>query len=291
MLRACSSGSRSVSTPVSARTRTVLPWSMWPAVPSVSGCTTGTLPPSLSPMDPSSLAPAFRSFGAVAAPDSPLYGEISELVAGSPQLLELAAGSRERTPMVFLAAVHDELLRDADHALAAYYPTVGGDGSRAGLAEALADFCAARAGRLEATLATRGTQTNETARCAALLPAFAAAAGERPLALIEIGASAGLNLRWDRYAYDYGVRRAAAQGSPLTIPCELVGPHVPPLDTPAVLSRVGIDRSPLDPADPDDARWLHACLWPDQPARHERLEAALAIARAHPVAIRRGDAL
>ena len=242
--------------------------------------------------DPASAAHAFRSFGRRAAgPDSPLYARLCEIIADSPPLLALAARSREGTPMVFLAAVHDELLRDPDHPLAAYYPTVGGAGPGPGLEGAIVAFCEDRAERLEGTLATRRTQTNETARCAGLLPAFAAVAGGRSLALIEIGASAGLNLLWDRYAYDYGDHAAGAQGSSLTIACELVGPHVPPLDPPPVSGRVGIDLSPLDATDPADARWLRACLWPDQPARHARLAAALAIAREHPVEIRRGDAL
>ena len=235
---------------------------------------------------------AFRAFGRRAAgPDSPLYAQVCELIADSPELLAVANTATEKTPNILLAAIHDELLRDPDHALAAYYPTVGGSEPGPGLAEALTAFCRERAECLAPLLATRRTQTNETARCAALLPAFAAVADERPLALIEIGASAGLNLLWDRYAYDYGRSTAGAPASPLTIACELVGPHVPPLDPPPVSWRVGLDLSPLDASDPGDARWLRACLWPDQPARHERLEAALAIARAHPVEVRRGDAL
>src|SRR5829696_4036591 len=254
MPRSCSSGRRSVSTPVSSRTRTVLPWSMWPAVPRVSGCTSTSLVaggpgvavaanvlsgPSqrtcragwarrrLPLVDPDSLAATFRLFGReVVARDSPLYAQVRELIAGSPALLALAGRSREGSPTLFLAAIHDELLRDPDHALARYYPTVGGEGPGPGLGAALEDFCAVRADRLEATLATRSTQTNETGRCSGLLPAFAAVADGRPLALIEVGASAGLNLRWDRYAYDYGSRRAGAADSPVTIPCELVGPGV-----------------------------------------------------------------
>ena len=74
--------------------------------------------------------PLRRDVGA----DSPLYAQLCELVADSPDLLALAARSAEETPMVFLAAVHDELLRDPDDELAAYYPTVGGDGPGPGLA-------------------------------------------------------------------------------------------------------------------------------------------------------------
>ena len=66
---------------------------------------------------------------------------------------------------------------------------------------------------------------------------------------------------------------------------------MPPLDPPPVAWRVGVDLAPVDASDPGDARWLRACLWPDQPARQERLAAALAVAREHPVEVRRGDAL
>jgi hypothetical protein len=242
-------------------------------------------------MDSASAARAFRVFGRIAGADSPLYARVCELIAESPELLALATRSPEETPNILLAAIHDELLRDPDHALAAYYPTVGGEGSGPGLAEALMSFCAERAERLEATLATRRTQTNETARCSGLLPAFAAVGDGRPLALIEIGASAGLNLRWDHYAYDYGERTAGDPSSPLSIACELRGPGTPSLDPPPVSSRAGIDLSPVDPSDPADARWLRACLWPDQPARHARLAAAIAVAREHPVELHRGDAL
>jgi hypothetical protein len=245
-------------------------------------------------MDPSQLAQWFKRFGVEAVgADSPLYARLSEVVAEAPGALALAARSAEETPMVFLAAVHDELLREPDDELAAYYPTVGGGRAPdAGLRAALERFCAARGDRLEATLATRRTQTNETARCAGLLPAFAAVARGRPLAQIEIGASAGLNGLWDRYAYDYDGRPAGDASSPLRIVCKLRGPSVPPLDPPPVTWRAGIDLSPVDVHDPDDVRWLRACLWPDQPARHARLDAALAVALEHgPVEIRRGDAL
>ena len=225
--------------------------------------------------------------------DSPLYARVCELVAETPMALALAARSQEATPMVFLAAVHDELLRDPDDELADYYPTLGGSRAPdAGLGTALARFSTAREAQLAATLASRRTQTNETARCAGLLPAFAAVAGGRPLAQIEIGASAGLNGLWDHYGYDYAGRVAGDAGSPLRIACEVRGGGAPPLDPPPVAWRAGIDLSPFDLHDPDDVRWLRACLWPDQPARHARFEAALAVAHEHgPVDVRRGDAL
>ena len=167
----------------------------------------------------------FRNFGIVAGPDSPLYGHVCEAIVGSPELLALAATSSEPMANLFLAAIHAELLRDPDDELAAYYPTAGGDrAADDGLRPALERFCEARGRAVEETLATRHTQTNETARCSALLPAFASVADGRPLAQIEIGASAGLNGLWDHYAYDYDGRAAGEAGSPLHIACELVGP-------------------------------------------------------------------
>ena len=245
-------------------------------------------------MEHARLAQDYVRFGAEGAGgDSPLYARLSELVAATPDLLALAARAAERSPTLFFAAVHDELLRESDDELAAYYPTVGGGREPdAALRAAFLRFCAARAERLEVTLGARHTQTNETGRCAALLPAFATVFDDRPLAQIEIGASAGLNGLWDHYAYDYGGRLAGEPGSPLRIGCELIGQRVPPLEAPPVAWRAGIDRSPLDLRDEADVRWLRACVWPDQPARHERLRAALAVAREHgPVDIRRGDAL
>jgi hypothetical protein len=240
------------------------------------------------------LAHDIRGFGTEGVRgDSPLYAHLSEVVARTPALLALAADTRERSPTLFFAAIHDELLREPDDELAAYYPTVGGRRAPDGaLGPALVRFCVARAVRLEVTFATRHTQTNEVARCGALLPAFAAVFDGRPLAQIEVGASAGLNGLWDHYAYDYGGRAAGERGSPLRIACELIGPRVPPLEAPPVAWRAGIDRSPVDLREEGDVRWLRACVWPDQPARHERLQGALAVAREHgPVEIRRGDAL
>ena len=132
----------------------------------------------------------FRNFGIVAGPDSPLYGHVCEAIAGSPELLALAATSSEPMANLFLAAIHAELLRDPDDELAAYYPTAGGDRAADDeLRPALERFCVARRERLEETLATRHTQTNETARCSALLPAFASVADGRPLAQIDAGAA------------------------------------------------------------------------------------------------------
>jgi hypothetical protein len=142
---------------------------------------------------------------------------------------------------------------------------------------------------------TRRVQTNEAQRAACLLPAFgevARRAGGRPLAFVEIGASAGLLLAWDRYAYDYGDGRLHGDpASPVRLRCETRGPRRPPPPEPwpGVAARVGIDPAPVDLRDAGAVRWLRALVWPEHPERAARLEAALALVRADPPRLVRGD--
>lgn len=144
--------------------------------------------------------------------------------------------------------------------------------------------------RLRGTVLSRATQTNEPARCAALLPLLAAL--PQPLALIEVGASAGLCLYPDAYAYAYDYDGAAVGGpSPVTLACATSGPVPVPTRLPVVASRTGIDLNPLDPADPDDRAWLRALIWPGRPDRVARLEAALDLAAAEPARMLTGHLL
>jgi hypothetical protein len=136
-------------------------------------------------------------------------------------------------------------------------------------------------------LLTRRTQTNEPARCAAMLPILASLQG--PLALLEVGASAGLCLLPDRYGYRYG-DHAVGEGPPV-IDCRVVGDVAPPLPTtlPEVVWRKGIDLEPLDVRDPDDVLWLESLVWPGQTARERHLRESLAIAGEDPPEIVEGD--
>jgi len=121
-------------------------------------------------------------------------------------------------------------------------------------------------------------QTNEVARSSIVLGAALTVANRTglPLAVYEIGASAGLNLGFDQYRYEFGGGRSWGPADlPLTIPSEWRG-ELPPLDVPLrVISRQGCDRNPLDPASEADAARLLSYVWPDQAHRLVRLEAAL----------------
>ena len=144
--------------------------------------------------------------------------------------------------------------------------------------------------RLVEVMLARRTQTNEPARCATILPALWHL--RPPLALIEVGASAGLTLVVDRYSYDCdGATLTGADPHAPTMACHFEGPVPLPGRVPEVIWRQGIDLNPLDPASDDDLRWLECLIWPGEEGRVERLHDAVATARRHPVTVRRGDLL
>jgi hypothetical protein len=134
----------------------------------------------------------------------------------------------------------------------------------------------------------RRTQTNEPARCATLLPALAQL--PQPLALIEVGASAGLTLLFDKYSYDYdGHRVTGLDPDGPVLRCPVRGPVPLPDQVPEIAWRAGLDLNPLDVNSDDDMRWLSCLIWPGEGDRQERLAAAVATARRDPPPIRRGD--
>lgn len=147
-------------------------------------------------------------------------------------------------------------------------------------------------GTIVATILARSTQTNEVGRLATLVPAFALVAERAPVALIEVGASAGLTLFPDRYSYAWttssGVRRA---GSGPLLTADVGGPAPLPAEVPEVAWRGGIDLNPLDVTDAEQMRWLSFLVWPEHDERRERLARAVGIARADPPALVRGNLL
>ena len=137
----------------------------------------------------------------------------------------------------------------------------------------------------------RPPQTNEVARSAALASGFLtiAALTSLPLATLEIGASAGLNLHWDSFGYDLGGLDIRKAGSlPLLAPA-WQGPSPPKGDV-LVTERAGCDRHPIDIRSKEEILRLRAYIWPDQPDRQARLDQALAHARSSPIRIEPTDA-
>lgn len=155
------------------------------------------------------------------------------------------------------------------------------------------DWLALHADEVVAEASRRSLQTNEPQRCAALLPALSTVDG--PIALLELGASAGLCLYPDRYSYRYsdrfggGLDLDPADGpSRVVLTADIAGD--PPLRMPDIVWRAGVDLVPLDASDDGDRRFLTALVWPGEEGRAERVAAALDIVAADPPTMIAGDA-
>jgi hypothetical protein len=195
-------------------------------------------------------------------------------------------------PLRLLGGLHYLALSGRAPRLAAEFPTARPDTDEAALRREIiragADHAAILAGFTQSP-----PQTNEVRRSICLLGGFLTVARETglPLRCLEIGASAGLNLNWDRFFYDLGPQGAWGDpSSPLRIDAEWTGAP-PPFDVAAkVAERAGCDQSPIDVSDPDQALRLQAYVWADQAERLARVRAAIDIARRFPPAVEAADA-
>jgi len=230
---------------------------------------------------------------------SPLYERLLTNAAGDVErggvmssLLEGFAGGSTfyGVPLKLLGAVHRLALDGSAPQLAALYPSTGGSLDLEKSWPAFKQAVTEHAERLPA-LIRRPVQTNEVGRSAALLGGFLTVARETglPLRLLELGASAGLNLRWDRYLYVAEERRWGNPSSKVVHRFDAA--NAPPLNVDAVVgSRRGCDSQPLDPGSPEDRLTLMSYVWPDQSWRIGLLRAALDEAASAPVLVERADA-
>jgi hypothetical protein len=221
------------------------------------------------------LADVYARFAARdASGRSALYGELATGVAGDREILRVLADlpASKHQPNLLFAAVRYVC----------------------GMPEGWAEFRGwvfDRRDEILAVLLARRTQTNEPARCATLLPLLATL--PQPLALLEVGASAGLCLLPDRYAYDFDGHHVApsrsAGGIPPTFACR-ASPSTPlPARGVEVAWRAGLDLEPLDVCDGDDVAWLESLVWPGEGDRLALLRAAVEVARSDPPPLTRGD--
>jgi hypothetical protein len=249
---------------------------------------------------PEGLAATFRHFADNEFADyAPLYAHLSRHIAedAAPLRLAGAAAIGQFPPNLLFAAVHYLLLSGLQAPIGRYCATITEEPLPPDEAAypAFRAVCLDNAAQISDLIATRLVQTNEVGRSACLLPGFSHVAqlgGGAPLALIDVGAAAGLNLLFDRYHVDYGSLTWGDAASPVRLRCELRGEIQPPLQPgqPAVGYRAGMDISPIDVRDPDAVRWLRALVWPDQPQRAKALAAAAELARLDPPRVVRGDA-
>ena len=220
------------------------------------------------------LASRYRRFAeAEARGRSPLYEAFALAVADSAAAQDFLATlpPERRQPNLLLAAVRHVcgIARDGAHFLAMLLAHTGG---------------------VRAVMLTRTTQTNEAGRCATLLPVLARL--PQPLALIEVGASAGLCLLPDHYGYDYGrLHIAPPTPNAPTLACVADAATPVPAAAPQIVWRAGLDLNPLDPADADQVAWLETLIWPGQEHRLATLHRALALATTLRPRIVKGDLL
>lgn len=221
----------------------------------------------------------YVEFAADAGGDSPCFGAWADGVAGDSAVLawlDRLPVPKRQPNLVFAAA---------------RWHGVPAPGPYAGLRAALLGDD----GTIEATILARATQTNESGRLATLLPAFSRL-GAGHLALVEVGASAGLCLYPDRYDYGWAtadgehVLAGPGAGRP-RLDCRVEGPAPLPSILPTVALRSGIDLNPLDVTDDDQMGWLETLVWPEDDARRGQLRRAIAVARSDPPALTRGDLL
>ena len=217
------------------------------------------------------------------ATDSPTFVDWANAVADDPEVLAWLGDlpPLKRQPNLVLAA--------------ARWHGVQAPGPYAGLRDALLGDT----GPVRETILARATQTNEVGRMATLMPALdlVAEAELAPIALIEVGASAGLCLYPDRFDYRWTGDRVGSvvgelrgSGGP-TLTCQVRGPFVPPRERPVIAWRGGLDLNPLDVRDDDAMRWLETLVWPEHEARRTLLREAVAIAAVDPPRLHRGDLL
>jgi hypothetical protein len=237
---------------------------------------------------------------ACAALGSPLYGDLMERAAadvesGGP-VLDVIAGHEDDPGEHALAlrlfgGVHRLALEGRAPGVAAHFPSTGGDADAAAAWPAILDVMRAEATRLRAGLAV-APQTNEVGRSAALLVGFHTVAAEtgRSLRLLEVGASAGLNLRWDHYRYDVDPTPVGDVDSPVRFPAGWFEGAWSQPRTAVVAERRGCDVAPIDPAVAEGRHRLLSFVWPDQRERFDRLVAALDVAARVEASVEAGDA-
>lgn len=248
--------------------------------------------------DHAQLADTFERFATQqAAGKSPLYATLSRTVARTPELLALAAGTQpgQPAPNMLLGAIHHILRCGVQDPLATYF--TGHEPLDEGHArDLLVDFCRRHAGQITQIISTRSVQTNEINRSAVLLPAFATLQqqlDDRPILIVDVGASAGLNLLWNRFTYNYSGHQLCLPASdPATVlSCEIKGATPPlSLDVTRFVAPVGIELNPVDVTDPEATEWLVSLTWPEQTARMRTLNSALTLAAQNPPTILAGRA-
>lgn len=229
---------------------------------------------------------------------SPLYRSLCPVVAHDPTSLGLLTQRRtgQQPSYLFFGAVHYLLLRGVQHRLRDFYPSITATAARPQDAgPVLRDFVRTYTGELGELIRTRLVQTNVVRRACGLLIIMHAVKTrcEQPVHLIEIGASAGMLLHFDRYRYLVGGATFGRGESRVSIETQWRGREPPPDldDLPRISSRTGVDLSPVDVTGETGRLWLRALVWPENQQDACLLTAAMESVASDPPAIIAGDAI
>ncbi|MGH7804520.1 MAG: DUF2332 domain-containing protein, partial [Candidatus Binatia bacterium] len=221
-----------------------------------------------------------------AAEDASSGGVVASLLADRAE-----TAAPDALALRFMGALHRLVLSGRAPALARHYPSAGG--TVGDLEAAWTNFHATALQEIAAIrpLLDRNVQTNEVGRAASLFGGFLRAAETgMPLRLLEVGSSAGLNLRWDRFRYEWRGSTFGPPDSPVRYVEPFVGGAPAPVPGLAIAERIGCDASPIDPTCEDGRLTLLSYVWPDQAERFARLRGAIDVATATPAMIERADA-
>jgi hypothetical protein len=230
---------------------------------------------------------------------SPLYQVLSRTVAADEDLLDLAAEARpgQQPANMLMAATHLLVLKDPGLPFARFFASVRGDDAEPpdGAGAEFAAFCAEHRDELTRILRERLVQTNAPGRGVAVRLAMHEI-GRRvhgPVTFLEIGPSAGIQLRFECWAVHTAGLRFGPPDAPVTLSPEWRSDAAPPDldDIPPVRDRLGVDLDPVDATDPEQRLWLQALVWPEHRDRFAELAAALDAVAADPPAILQGDAI
>ncbi|MFA1822026.1 DUF2332 domain-containing protein [Virgibacillus oceani] len=228
---------------------------------------------------------------------SELYEFLSLKIAEDNEILELASHARAGQPIpnIMFGAVHYLLLKGKAHYLREFYPSIAKEPRNTVDSYVyFKDFCEQYTDEIISILENKLVQTNEVRRCAYLFPIFNYIYDivKKPLALIELGTSAGLQLLWDKYSYSYETDEVYGEkGSKVHITSEIKGENMPILQgtAPPVASRIGVDLHTVDLTNNEDSLWLNALIWPEHNERRELFTKAAACVKDNPIILIEGD--
>ncbi|OQR56978.1 DUF2332 domain-containing protein [Bacillus sp. CDB3] len=245
------------------------------------------------------IANLFRNFSVNECKgSSDLYEYLSIKISEDEEVLTLASYAQHGQPVpnLLLGAVHYLLLKGKEHTLKRYYHSLveNADTNFENAFQQFKNFCHVNREEIISLLQTKLVQTNEVRRCAYLYPSFCHIFNKvnKPLTLIEIGTSAGLQLFWDQYRYSYGTEEVYGnRQSNVHLKSEIIGEKKPSFlkQSPPVMERIGLDLHVNNLNDEEDYLWLRALIWPEHEERLEKFDQAAALVKEKSVKLIEGD--